>query len=611
MDENENTNQLDGGEVMGTEPADLPPAGSPDAASTESPLDQGKARSTRAGIITGVALAAIAALAILLLLDPFNLHLIERLTGRYDAAMRAMPAGTRIYFGFDLRNLSPEKLDRVIKPFAAASREAEIQEYDDMLRQIDESLQQDLGITLSEDILPWIGQYLGVGFLEVDLGGIDPFGYSSQTPEIHPVLAIEARDRAGADDFLEKVGEKWTEDMDQESQSLEYRGLSITYWTSAKPTQGLAYTRVKSVVLIAQSVDDLEQAVDAYHGESLADNPDYKSLLGDLHRDRGLTIFTTGEALSGIYDEMPEWVNVSGQFEIMRGYAMTLAIVDEGVQFDIVASIDGEAYAEEFGEPYPTIFIQPVAPAMVPEASVIYLGGFPINSAWENYRTSMEQAGTAEDVNEALELLSGEIGLDLDEFFAALDGVFALSVIPRDIKPGTGPYGSFLPFDLLLMVGTSQPDEVLEMLEPLAAMLGESIGVDLKSAARGDFTLYDVYDPYGETSIFLFGVGKEHLVLSTSGEVLDQSFGVGPSLATDEGYQQAAAALPGDMDPVMYVDVSGVMAMARDIEGMYGPVEQADEISDPLQALTSVSMGVYVLPGPTVHIAVLAIIQAP
>jgi hypothetical protein len=604
FDPKEDQNQMGGGE-----PAGVPPETAP--APAEPGTGQSARRSTRAGIIAGVVLALIAAVAIIVLADPFNLHLLDRLAGRYDAAMEAMPPDTTFYFGFDLRNFSPETLDRIITPFSSKVEDAEVQDYADILAQIDESLEQDLGITLTDDVMPWIGQYIGIGLLRLDMSGFDLFGYSSVEPDIRFLIAIEAREGAKADAFLELVGDKWTENSDLTSETTEYRGATITYWDSDDPGDRLAYTRYKSVVLVSQYADDIERAIDAFVGESLADSPDFKSLQGDLHKGRGLTIFTSGEKLNGIYEDMPGFEFITNQFDIIRGYAMTLSIVDAGLQLDIVGSIDEEAYTERFEEPYPTFMVQPGSPDLVPASSVAFIGGFPMENFWEDYQRSLETMGTGEDVAEAVDLLSDEIGLDLNEFFKALDGVFTLAVIPKEFGADSDPYSAILPFDLLLMIGTSQQAEVLEMLEPLATALEGAVMTELTPEKRGDFTVYDVYDPYMETSVFLFGVGKDHLVLTTSTDVLDEAFGDGPSLATSERYQQAAQALPGDMTPIMYVDVHGMADMINDVENWMGPVQEAEELSQPLDALISVVMGADVQPGPTVFISVLATIEQP
>jgi hypothetical protein len=611
MDEQEFDKREDENDMTGGEPGAVPPETGPAAVPDGSGTDRSAGRSTRAGIITGVILAVIAAAAIIVLADPFNLHLLDRLTGRYDAAMEAMPPDTTFYFGFDLRNFSPEKLDRVIKPFSARAEEAEVEDYAEILAQIDESLERDLGITLTDDVMPWVGQYVGIGLLNLDMGGFDLFGYSPVEPDISFLVAVEARDGAKADAFLELIGDKWTENNDLKSETTDYRGATITYWHSDDPGERLAYTRYKSVVLVSQDADDVERAIDAFTGESLADSPDFKSLQGDLHKGRGLTVFTSGQMMKGVYEDMPGFEFAASQFDIIRGYAMTLSIVDSGVQLDIISTIDEEMYTERFEQPYPTLMVQPGSPDLVPADSVIFLGGFPMENFWENYQKSLDAMGTGGDVAEAVDLLSGEIGLDLNEFFEALDGVFTLAVLPKEFGADSDPFSAVLPFDLLLMVGTSQQAEVLAMLEPLAAALEDTVMTELAPEKRGDFTIYDVYDPYMDASVFLFGIGKDHLVLTTSADVLDEAFGGGPSLATSERYQQASEALPGNMTPFMYFDVPGMVGMINDVENYIGTMQETEELSQPLDALVSVSMGADVQPGPTVFISVLAIIEQP
>jgi hypothetical protein len=571
----------------------------------------GRSRSIILGIVVGIVAALIIGAAVVLFVDPFNLHLIDRLRGRYDAALAVMPPDTQLYFGVNLLNAPPEEINRLVKPFADAAEDPEMESYEDMLEQLDEDLEAEYGFTLTEDVIPWVGQYIGLGFVQFDLGSFDPFGYStSATPDIEMIFAIEARDKEKADEFLQILHEQQVENRDEEAETSEHRGVTLTYWEGDDPMVGFAYTRYRSMVLISLDVDSLEDAIDAAKGESLADSPDYLEILDKLPTGRLFTMYTHGEAMAEIYEDFPGFEFVTSQFETMHGYGIAVSIVEAGIQLDAMMEFDPEEYEEAYGREYPPYDMESTIVNQIPGHSVMYIGGIPLEGFWDGYESTLESMGTEEDVTEAIELLSAEIGLDIKDFFEAMDGELALSILSKDLDPEADPFASLLPVDILLMMGTSRQEAVLEMLTPVANSLEQAFMIDLSPSERGNFTLYDVFDPYMGSSLFLFGVGEDHFVLTTSNDVLEASFGGGPSLADDPDYQDAVSALPEGLLPIMYFDVGGVVQMVNAIDTMMMvPIDEVEEISNPIEPWTSFCVGVGSVDETTMHVSMIAIIE--
>jgi hypothetical protein len=108
-----------------------------------------------------------------LVIDPFDLYVLERLTGRYDAALVAVPATSTAYASLNLVNAQGEDLNRVIAAFAQTVEEGELQTAGDALDRLDEMLEEEFGLTLREDVQPWIGQYVGFSLGQITL---DEFG---------------------------------------------------------------------------------------------------------------------------------------------------------------------------------------------------------------------------------------------------------------------------------------------------------------------------------------------------------------------------------------------------------------------------------------------------
>jgi hypothetical protein len=293
----------------------------------------------------------------------------------------------------------------------------------------------------------------------------------------------------------------------------------------------------------------------------------------------------------------------------MQGYGIALSIVDDGLQLDAMMRFDPEEYAQTYGREYPGYDSESTIVNLVPDNSVIFLGGVPLEGFWDSYQAALEAMGTEEDVAEAIDLLSAEIGLDLNDFFGAMDGELALAVLPKDLDPMQDPFASLLPLDILLMMGTSRQEAVFEMLAPVANALEQNLMTELTPSERGAFTLYDVFDPYMGSSVFLFGVGEDHFVLTTSTEVLEAAFGGGPSLADSPEYQKAIAALPEDLLPIFYIDVGGMVQMINDVDAMMMVMDENDEISNPIEPLTSFCIGVGTMDEATARVTMVALIE--
>jgi hypothetical protein len=152
--------------------------------------------------------------------DPFGFHLKGRLFGQYDAAATVMPDRTQVYIGINLLHLKQKDIDLftnlLSRPVALESTERYVannkrpQELSKskIASEVPVSLialpvkslifaaQVDYGISLPNDLIPWIGQYIGVGIVEIPS---DP----TLLPRL--LISVEARDRRAADRFLSKL----------------------------------------------------------------------------------------------------------------------------------------------------------------------------------------------------------------------------------------------------------------------------------------------------------------------------------------------------------------------------------------------------------------------
>ena len=139
----------------------------------QQPMEQEKGKRTlwivlgAIGVILILCLVAIVIIA--LVLDPWGI--ISRLRGTYDPIAQAAPPETQVFMNINLLKLQSSESLGLINTFAEAAGEEPFEDFQDIIADMGEPVEEDTEMTFAEDILPWIGQFVGLGFK--DIVGVD------------------------------------------------------------------------------------------------------------------------------------------------------------------------------------------------------------------------------------------------------------------------------------------------------------------------------------------------------------------------------------------------------------------------------------------------------
>jgi hypothetical protein len=118
--------------------------------------------------------------------------MVQSRMGSADDALVAVSEDVAFVMSIDLQHFTEgDRFDRLvaaIEPIAAES-ESEITTYEEALAEIDASLQEELGVNLTDDVLPWVGRSIAVSIDGVDIESEEPEGL---------MIAISVRDEDGA-----------------------------------------------------------------------------------------------------------------------------------------------------------------------------------------------------------------------------------------------------------------------------------------------------------------------------------------------------------------------------------------------------------------------------
>lgn len=522
-----------------------------------------------------VCLCCLLAVAIVAL-DPFGWNLLGFLFGRGDPLAASMPADTLLYISVDITQATPEKLNRVVQPFQDALGVEEKIDLDRLKEEIDNSLLSGLDMTFKEDIEPWIGQYIAFGMKNIQMD----YASSGEMPSF--LLALETRNSGKADEFLLKLKEESLTAGGDTIQETTYQDVTIFFST---PTygQGMAFARSGNAILIATTAKDIQDAIDAQKGDSLADIADYKETIGALPSGRILTIYMdygnflesylstldtmTQSALPGTGLDIAQMDLFTKAIEDsssqMGGMAMGLRIVDAGIQMDAAMVTDTgdltpeqKAIAEKSGPAKDVI-------TLLPEDTFLFIAGKYPNEGWTSVRTSLIGTGlaTASDYDEAMQSFEQVTGVNPEtDIFPYLGGEVAVAAFPSS----SGLLAESIGTDLgaVALLETNNGDAALETIGKLVPTF-EELGLPLDRKEAEGLTYYEGVDPSTQTSAFALGVGGKYFLLGSNGQILEDVHTRKTSLSDSSQYQQAVKALPGGMSPVMYLDFQGLLNVVR------------------------------------------------
>ena len=528
---------------------------------TNSPATPGGS-SNRTLIIGGI--AALAVLAIIIIGAIF---LLPGLFGSNENNIASvMPPDTSLLVELNALNLANEDANRVARAFEDVLDENDVEfDADDpvsLLEQIDEDLDDDIGLTIEDDVLPWIGTNMGIGLLELDVEAID----QGEVPQL--IFAATIRDIDLADQFIEDLIDAIEDETGNDVDDDEYSGVLVFEVDSDFDDERLAFGRSDEIFFLAANIDVLEEAIDAQQGENLADVAEYQDTVADLPGDRALTFYMSGEALENTFQAAEESGDLEGfDSDVIEdlgliGVGMSAMITPEGIRLDFVGNYEGLSEEQQALVEAQTDNI--ATAEFLPESTFVFMVGQRLDLAWQYGLDSLEQTGLNEDdMDEAMDLFDDMFGFNpSDDLMPLLDGEYSIAVLDSD----EGIIAEQFDTDLgaVIMVGSSSGEELVGIVEDFTDGL-EDQEFNVDDSANDDVTIYEVEDPSGEL-IGAYGLSEEYLIFSTSSESIENLFAGESNLADSDKYRNVWSAFPRGTVPVMYVDVEGLLASLEDTD---------------------------------------------
>ena len=487
-----------------------------------------------------------------LILDPLDLHLVDRLSGDFDAAALAVPPESMAYVGVNLLGAERAQLENLGAKFAATG---------------DGGILAELGLSLEQDVLPWVGQYVGWALVDME---VDSF---NQTAVSHWVLIIEARSTAPADDFLARLTEKWTARGGAAATAQSYEGVDLTVFPD------LALGRNGRLLLISSDVATMQQSIDAKNGRAIDETDVYAEAVISLPPSRLLTVFVNGADLPTLRDAASVWTETNlGFVPVADIYAVGVGgfLVDAGIRLDMATTYDRAALSPGRLAALDSVMEQPQTAVYFPANTILYLAGQPFSQTWAAF---IETEGA--DFAESMLLLGQQFGFDpATAVFPLLDGEAALGLIPG--SDGLLAAQTGLNVEGVALLGTSQPAQAQQ---PLDGLLTAVRAIPLPIAKLTDFPVgsgqvTEVEATLGSNLRLAVGVADGYMVAATTGAVAQSlRFDNTNTLAQTPAFQQVAELYARENAPTFYLDVAG-------LHGVMGE-GQAVAILSPIRTITA------------------------
>jgi hypothetical protein len=171
-------------------------------------------------------IGGIAALGLVAIIIVGGIFLLPRLFGADESAIAGvMPPETSMLVELNALNLANDETNRIARAFEDVFNEADV-EFDaedpgSGLESLDDQLEEATGLTVTDDILPWIGPNLGLGLVELDIEAMN----EGEPPQI--IFAATIRDTAVADVFIEDLIDAIEDDTGNRVEEVEYGGALV------------------------------------------------------------------------------------------------------------------------------------------------------------------------------------------------------------------------------------------------------------------------------------------------------------------------------------------------------------------------------------------------
>ena len=477
-----------------------------------------------------------------------------------------------------------------------------LNEYDafaDVVEEIEDEFEDETGLTLEDDIMPWIGAEVSAGLLEL-----------SEDDDPAAMVTISVRNHGAAEDFMEDWLDYLEDEEYQEFEEDESGGF--VYWLGDYDDGSYALSGEVLIFLVGGDgmdahedlLDDVLDLADSGGEGSLAENEEFQEARAGLPERRFASVFfsTQGDVseesgygdFADFYRELQEMADDGN----IPGWAAASAQwIDQGITVTGIAPNEEEYLQSVSGAPEPA--------RLMPDNAIAFTGiSFdPVLDNWRDrldefdpgyadYEDGVEEIyydlyREVEDESEdpprrrenpapsdvldlVLELVEIETGIDLEgDFLDYLGGELILGVEefdPDDVDSGDESLNAVM----MLSYDMGSEEALQDTLDELVDFAEDTEDVEFESVdvgADNDATVFvDDSWLFDSNSFPGFVLNDGYLIFGSSEEALETTVEVQQGSIDDaaslEEYQRASSRLPGEGQLVSWIDLQFLVGLA-------------------------------------------------
>ncbi len=503
-------------------------------------------RTIRSSIVAGIVVFALIAAAIA------GTVVWRNRTGDPFASAHSVPADMDFVVTFDALALSDSaRLQSFVDAFAVPMVDAGIiDDYpEDLVAAIDTAMAEEGDITLSGDILPWIGRSVSIA---ASVPELDPATF--EVDGLSFLLSADVRNHDAAAAFVAKALDAMA-GSDVKPTATTIGGLPGYAWHDDldEISIGLVLTDDTLLVGVEQDVADAIAANDA--GLSIADDASFTDVMSRLPNDR-MVSFYMGKSAFADFLGMAEAASMgesSTPADLLVSMGASVTLVDEGMLFSYVVTGNDQT---------PT--------SISPDRDVVAALpgdtlGFLSIAGSDSSDGAIDESALG-DLSDLFDQLYYETGVDVAALLQSMSG--DLTVAATETRDGLIASESDVPVGIVGAIGLLDSGPVTDLIANLEEMMRQS-GVDLEQ----DGNVTTVSDTGQE--IISYSVGPDLLVVGTGHDIVSSVVsGAQGGLLSSDLYQELDGAVIGD-GLVGYVDIAGIVdlvPMTREEAAVVAPV---------------------------------------
>ena len=457
-----------------------------------------------------------------------------------EQTARFMPSDTQVYLSLNRR-----PGDSQLKKFRSIlGRFREHLQFQPKIDKLFDDAETEVGIHPEEDVLPWLGPEIAVGF--VDVVGSVVAGSAGGTPLLIAIAGTTDPERSLS--VLREWIDYQTRDLGLTFTTETYRGQTV----HSETEDNQQYAVTEDYLVLASDMGLLEDTIDRILDDdtngSLFSSSRFKKARDVLPDPRFFMAYVDGEGiwrdarqLAGaaitaearrqIEEFIPEWAAVTGAF------------IDRGLDIEVYVATTGQAVEEPITTnslaaaqllPADTLAFASLAfePDLGPAREQLKeqrlgdlgLDVFGLSSALG--LASGPEATLSDLLDELLKMLDDAYGVDLEQdVLAWMNGEVSLGLLPTDFrKTTTDPLSEAVAAVALIQFDGEKRDKVVSVTAGITSLLESELGLKGEEVAFGGGvgTVFDLREMAGAAAYELgYLILGDHLIVATTADTLE------------------------------------------------------------------------------------------